>query len=140
MYIRAGIEMRAPAADCRPPIAHCDADCDYNPFDDGPRDSMGWTEKERFERAQSEERADAWTRWYNRKKRLQTLRSRPVRQTADRNVLRAASSPRPHIDTACRDVNDKSAMMPKKLLTEEDIAAWHHLIAVLVARQTSESP
>ena len=118
--------MRAPAVDystlaaC---IAHCDPDwsaaiarevdayCDHYPFDDGPRDNTGWTEKERTRRTRSKERAKVWTRWYNRKKRLQT-RSQ-VRQAEDRSVLRAASSTRPHTDSVCRDVNDKSAMMLK---------------------------
>ena len=129
MYIRAGIEMRAPAVDYSTLIAHCDPDwsaaiahewdayCDYDPFDDGPRDNMGWTKKERARRTRSEERAKVWTRWYNRKKRLQT-RSQ-VRQAEDRSVLRAASSTRPHTDSVCRDVNDKSATMLKKPIEEE---------------------
>ena len=73
--------METPAANCSAPIAHCDADCDYDPFDDGPRDSMGWTKKERVRRMQSEERAKAWTLWFNHKGRLRTLRSH-VRQAS----------------------------------------------------------
>ena len=34
IYICAGVEMETPAANCSAPIAHCDVDCDYDPFDD----------------------------------------------------------------------------------------------------------
>ena len=105
--------MWAPDADCSAPIVHCDADCDYDSFDDGPRDKVGWTKKERARRARAEERCKAWTRWYNRKKRLQ-VRSQ-ARQAEDRCALGAMSSTRPHTDSVCSDVYDKYTAILKKL-------------------------